>query len=107
VYKHLSIPKENWSRTLLDIATPELDPLLIAICSKSCSAFAADLTQAFHERTDDMKRELRFNLDQTQIKSFREFFENMQLQVRRFARKLKDGLVYVHNSLRASYLKTD
>jgi hypothetical protein len=82
VHKRISNATENWSRTLLDILTDELDPLWNAICGKGCSAFSTDLIQAFREHMVDMERKLRFNLDQTQIKSFQEFFENMQLQIK-------------------------
>ena len=102
VHKRPTKNKEDWSRTLLDIATDDLEPLLNALCSKGCSSFAAELVYALHEKMDDMERELRFNLDQTSIKLFSEFFDNVQLHnkeiealVRTVVRKLKDGFLYV------------
>jgi len=100
VHKRPHNKKEDWSRTLLDIATAELDPLLNNLCVKGCGSFGNELVQAFHEKMDDMERELRFNLDQTSIKLFSEFFDNVQLEnkaiealVRTVVSKLKDGFL--------------
>ncbi|KAH3943084.1 hypothetical protein HBI56_100790 [Parastagonospora nodorum] len=102
VHKRPNQKKENWNLTLLDFALGELEPLLTILCSQGCNTFANDLMQAFHNQMDDLERELRFKLDQTQIKLFGEFFENLQLQnkqlevlVRSAVRTLKEGLLKV------------
>ncbi|KAH7093120.1 hypothetical protein FB567DRAFT_432971 [Paraphoma chrysanthemicola] len=100
VHKRPTKNKEDWSRTLLEYAIEDLEPLLNALCTKGCSTFATELIHAFHEKMDDMDRDLRYNLDQTSIKLFSEFFDNIQLQnkaiedlVRTVVGNLKDGLL--------------
>ncbi|KAH7083166.1 hypothetical protein BKA63DRAFT_404183 [Paraphoma chrysanthemicola] len=100
VHKRPTKNKEDWSITLLDYAMEDLEPLLNALCTKGCSTFATELIHGFHEKMDDMDRDLRYNLDPTSIKLFSEFFDNIQLQnkaiedpVRTVVGALKDGLL--------------
>lgn len=100
VHKRPHGKMEDWSRTLSDIATTDLEPLLITLCVQGCDTFGADLVYALQETMEKMERDIRSNLDPTSIKLFSEFLENLQLDnkaigvlVRKVVGTLKDGFL--------------
>jgi hypothetical protein len=106
VHKKPDGKKMNWNRTLLDYAAEDLEPLLNALCGKACDVFEMDLKQGFRDILDEVEHTLKFNLGPSQIKTFSEFFENIQLQakdieaqVHAVQRRLKQGFVDLTNDV--------
>ena len=65
-----------------------------------------DLKQGFRDILDQVEHNLKFDLEPSQIKSFNEFFENIQLQtkdieaqVRSVQRRLRQGFIDLSNDV--------